>query len=92
MTLQDLASYEEIAGAAGVIASLAFVGWQIRSNTKAARLRMHEQVTQTYISFLGSMLVDPGTFAAGLKSEQPDFADLDASTAPEMRRFVDILE
>ena len=76
MTLQDLANLGEILGAAGVIASLAFVGWQIRANTKAARLRMHEQVTQTYMSFLGSMLVDPGSFAAELKSEQPDFADL----------------
>lgn len=77
MTLQDLANYGEILGAAGVIASLVFVGWQIRANTKAARLRMHEQVTQTYMSFLGSILVDPGSFAAGFSSEQPDFSDLD---------------
>ena len=77
MTLQDLANYGEILGAAGVIASLIFVGWQIRANTKAARLRMHEQVTQTYMSFLGSILVDPGSFAAGFKSDDPDFADLD---------------
>jgi len=76
MTLQDLANFGEVLGAVGVIASLVFVGWQIRASTKAARLRMHEQVTQTYMSFLGSMLVDPGAFAAGLKSEQPDFADL----------------
>ena len=76
MTLQDLASFGELIGAAGVIASLVFVGWQIRANTRAARLRMHEQVTQTYIAFLGSILVDPGTFAAGLKSGKPDFADL----------------
>jgi hypothetical protein len=76
MTLQDLANYGEILGAAGVIASLIFVGWQIRSNTRAARLRMHEQVTQTYMSFLGSILVDPGSFAAGLKSDKADFADL----------------
>jgi hypothetical protein len=37
---------------------------------------MHEQVTQTYMSFLASILVDPGSFAAGFKSEHPDFADL----------------
>jgi len=76
MTLQDLANYGEILGAGGVIASLVFVGYQIRANTKAARLRMHEQVTQTYMSFLGSILVDPGSFAAGFKSEDPNFADL----------------
>jgi len=45
MTLQDLANYGEILAAVGVIASLVFVGWQIKANTKAARLRMHEQVT-----------------------------------------------
>lgn len=77
MTLQELANFGEILGAVGVIASLIFVGWQIRANTKAARLRMHEQVTQTYMSFLGSLLVDPGAFAAGFKTEDPDFADLD---------------
>jgi hypothetical protein len=76
MTLQDLANLGEILGAAGVIVSLIFVGWQIRANTKAARLRMHEQVTQTYMSFLGSILVDPGAFAAGIKSEERDLADL----------------
>ena len=65
MTIQDIASYAELLSAVGVIASLVFVGWQIRANTKAARLRMHEQVTQTYMSFLGSILVDPASFAAG---------------------------
>lgn len=76
MTLQELAYLGEIAGAVGVIASLAFVGWQIRANTRATRLRMHEQVTQTYMSFLGTILVDPGSFAAGFKSVEPDFGDL----------------
>jgi hypothetical protein len=37
---------------------------------------MHEQVTQTYLSFLGSILVDSRSFSAGLKSEQPDLGDL----------------
>lgn len=77
MTLQDLAIFGEIPGAFGVIASIVFVGRQLKANTKAVRLPMHDQVTQTYMSSLGSMLVDVGTFAAGLKSGQPDFADLD---------------
>jgi len=38
---------------------------------------MHEQVMQTYMSFLGCILVDPDSFAKGMKSEQPDFADPD---------------
>jgi hypothetical protein len=76
MTLSSLSELSQIVASIGVIVSLAFVGWQIRANTKDARLRMHEQTTQTYLSFLGSILVDAGTFAAGVKSEHPDFADL----------------
>lgn len=76
MTLQEVANIGEILGAAGVIASLVFVAWQLRTNTKTTRLRMHEQVTQTYMSFLGSVIADPESFAAGLKSTESDFADL----------------
>ena len=76
MTLQDIANIGEILGAAGVIASLIFVGWQIKTNTRTTRLRMHEQVTQTYMSFLGSVIADPEAFAAGLKSTESDFVDL----------------
>ena len=66
--------YGEILAAAGVIPSLGFVDWQITANTKAARLPMHEQLTQTCMSFPGSMLVDPESFDAGLNSEPPDFS------------------
>ena len=52
MTLQEIANFGEILGAAGVIASLVFVGWQIKTNTKTARMRMHEQITHTFLSFL----------------------------------------
>ena len=79
MTLQEVANIGEILGAAGVIASLIFVGWQIRSNTRTTRMRMHEQVTQTYMSFLGSVLLDPATFSAGLQSTDSDFSELSDS-------------
>ncbi len=78
MTLQDLANYGEILGAAGVIGSLIFVGWQVRTNTKATRLHMHEQVTQTYMMFQSTILTDPATFAAGMQCEKEDFSDLDS--------------
>ena len=76
MTLQEIANIGEILGAAGVIASLIFVGWQIKTNTRTTRLRMHEQVTQTYMSFLNSVLIDPEAFATGLRSTDTDFAGL----------------
>jgi len=64
MTLQEIANYGEILAAAGVIASLIFVGWQIKANTKTARLKMHEQITQTLLSFLNAVLRDPDAFVA----------------------------
>ena len=76
MTLQEIANYGEILAAAGVIASLIFVGWQIKANTKTARLKMHEQMTQTFLSFLNAMLHDPDAFAVGLKSVDRNFAEL----------------
>jgi hypothetical protein len=77
MTLQEIANIGEILGATGVIASLIFVGWQIRSNTRTTRMRMHEQVTHTFLSFLNSVLLDPDAFSAGLQSTDKNFADLE---------------
>lgn len=76
MTLEEIANFGEILGAAGVIASLVFVGWQIKTNTRTARMRMHEQVTHTLLSFLNAVISDPDTFAAGLQSTDSNFAGL----------------
>jgi len=76
MTLEQIANFGEIIGAAGVIASLVFVGWQIKTNTRTTRMRMHEQVTQTYMSFLNSVLLDPGAFSQGLQTTDNSFANL----------------
>jgi hypothetical protein len=76
MSLQEIANFAEILGAAGVIGSLLYVGWQVSANTKTNRMRMHEQITQTYLSFLNSVLTDPDTFVAGLRSSDETFADL----------------
>jgi len=76
MTWQEVANIGEILGAAGVIGSLIFVGWQIKSNTRTARLRMHEQATQTLLTFLNAVLTDPDAFSAGLQSTDENFADL----------------
>jgi len=76
MTLQEIANFGEILGAAGVIASLVFVGWQIKTNTKTARMRMHEQITHTFLSFLNTVVSDPDAFVAGLRSTNSNFAEL----------------
>ena len=76
MTLQEIANFGEIFGAAGVIASLVFVRWQIKTNTKTARMRMHEQITHTFLSFLNVVVLDPDAFVAGLRSTDSNFAEL----------------
>jgi hypothetical protein len=76
MTLDQLANLGEILGAAGVIASLIFVGWQIKSNTRTTRLQMHEQITHTLLSFLNTVLMDPEAFSKGLQSTDENLADL----------------
>jgi hypothetical protein len=76
MSLQELANFAEILGAAGVIGSLLYVGWQVSANTKTNRMRMHEQITQTYLSFLNSVLTDTEAFMKGLQSTDENLADL----------------
>ncbi|MDX1404789.1 MAG: hypothetical protein R3192_09635 [Woeseiaceae bacterium] len=76
MSLQEIANFAEILGAAGVIGSLLYVGWQVNANTKTNRMRMHEQVTQTYLSFLKAVLADPEAFMLGLQSTDERFKDL----------------
>lgn len=76
MSLQEIANFAEILGAAGVIGSLLYVGWQISANTKTSRMRMHEQTTQTYLSFLTSVMTSPDTFVKGLSSTEATFSDL----------------
>lgn len=78
MNLQDIASIAEILGAVGVIASLVFVGLQIRANTIATRAHIHEQVTQTYLAFLNSAISNPDAYAAGIQTTDDDFSKLSA--------------
>ena len=76
MTLEQLGSLAEILGAVGVIASLVFVGLQIRQNTKATRAQIHEQITSTYLSFLNSALLNPEAYAAGISVTEDEFSRL----------------
>ena len=76
MTLEQLGSLAEILGAIGVIASLVFVGLQIRQNTRATRAQIHEQITGTYLSFLNSAILNPEAYAAGISATEDEFSSL----------------
>lgn len=51
MTLENLANLAEVIGVVAVIASLVFVGIQIRDGNRLARAQMHQQVADSLISF-----------------------------------------
>lgn len=76
MTLQELASIAEILSALGVIASLLFVGWQIRENTVATKAHIHEQITQSYLAWLGSAIANPEAYATGIKVTEAELSSL----------------
>ena len=73
MSLEEFANIGEILGAAGVIASLILVGWQIRTNTRVTRLKMYEQYAQSWWAVRRTAFV-------------PAFRDyLETSSKPEMK-------
>lgn len=45
MTLQDIGNIGEFIAAFGVIASLIYIGFQVRQNTRAMRAQIHENLT-----------------------------------------------
>jgi len=57
MTLEQLGTVFQIIGTLGVIASLIFVGAQIRQNTKATRVQVQENMTSDYIA-VAQILID----------------------------------
>jgi hypothetical protein len=89
MNWEAIGAMGELLGATAVFGSLLFVGWQIKANTKTARLRMHEQTTQSTLSFLMTAVVDSEAFAAGLKSTDKNFSDL--SDGQKMHFFATML-
>ena len=76
MSLEEFANVGEILGAAGVIASLIFVGWQIKTNTRITRLNMYEQNARSLFAFLNAALTDSASFSLAVSSTDEKFADL----------------
>ena len=69
MTLQDLGNIGEFIAAFGVIASLIYVGFQVRQNTRAMRAQIHENLTSGYLSIINTVAAHPTAFAKGLRSD-----------------------
>lgn len=59
MTLEELAYISQIIGVIAVLASLIFVGLQIRQNTKAIKATSHHAVTDSFNAINNIILSDP---------------------------------
>ncbi len=59
MTLEELAYLSQIVGVAGLLASLIFVGLQIRQNTKALKATSHHAITDSFNAINNLILSDP---------------------------------
>jgi hypothetical protein len=57
VTLEQLNVVLQLVGTLGVIASLVFVGLEVRQNTKATRVQVQENMTSDYIS-VAHVLID----------------------------------
>jgi hypothetical protein len=59
MTLEELAYISQIVGVVAVLASLIFVGLQIRQNTRALKATSHHAVTDSFNAINTLILSDP---------------------------------
>lgn len=59
MTLENLANIAEIVGVIAVVASLLFVGVQLRQNDKTATAQIHQQVVENYNNMLTAWIDHP---------------------------------
>jgi hypothetical protein len=74
MTLEQLSLVFQLAGALGVIASLIFVGMQIRQNTQATRVRVQENMTSGYIATAQILIDNAEVFTRGIAATRESFS------------------
>jgi len=73
MTLDDLGNIGELVGAIGVIASLIYVGIEVRRNTKALRLQAHETVVSGYMASIQVFADHAESTAKAFQSSYEEF-------------------
>jgi hypothetical protein len=85
MTLQDIASIAEIAGAVAVVISLIYVGLQVRQNTAAVQSATAQAVHDNYAAWYINLSNDPSLNDLVIKGLR-DYSVLDQT---EKARFID---
>lgn len=84
MTLEELAYLSQIVGVFAVMASLVFVGLQIRDNSRAVRAATAQAVHDNYAGWYTALMANETALATSAKA----FVDLTALTAAEKSQFV----
>ncbi|GAC1452991.1 MAG: hypothetical protein PVSMB6_06420 [Steroidobacteraceae bacterium] len=76
MPLEQIFYLTQSVAAMAVLASLVFVGLEIRQNSREARAQTEQHIASSWFE-MGKMIADhPAAFGAGLRSSDPVFADL----------------
>lgn len=83
MTLEQVFFVSQSVAAVGVVASLIFVGLQVRSSAKAVRSATAQAVHENFASWYLALTGNPGALAVVLKG----FGSLDALSAAERAQF-----
>lgn len=74
MTLEQLGFVFQIVGTVSVVASLIFVGMQVRQNTKATRIQVQENMTSGYIAVVEMLSDHAEVFTRGIVATPESFA------------------
>ena len=80
MTLEQRNIVLQLVGTLGVIASLIFVGLQVRQNTKATRVQVQENMTTGYVSVAGILIKHAEIFTRVFAATREPFAALSPAT------------
>jgi hypothetical protein len=83
MTLEHIFFVSQSVAAVGVVASLIFVGLQVRGSAKAVRSATAQSVQDSYANWYVSLACNENALAASLKG----LVDLEALTAAEKAQF-----
>ena len=83
MTLQDASNLAQVVGVLAVMASLIFVGIEVRQNSAITRAQVHQQLSDTFTAYLETLADHADIVATGTDSK----AGLSRMTDAELLRF-----
>lgn len=74
MSFADLAALGSFISAIGVLASLIYLGLQIRQNTRAVRSQINQGITENWLNLGALVTTNARAFAVGISADEKAFA------------------